>query len=53
MKAEYKCLKCDYEYIDEPGPTICPKCFHLYVKWVNYEAWRANEKMDKVVSKFR
>jgi rubrerythrin len=37
MLAEFKCLKCGYEYKDKPGPTICPKCSHLYVKWVNYE----------------
>ena len=35
--AEFKCLKCDYEYKDKPGPTQCPKCGHLYAKWLNYE----------------
>ena len=36
MKAEFKCLKCGYEYKDEPGPTVCRRCGHLYVKWLNY-----------------
>ena len=35
--AEYKCLKCSFEYKDKPGPTTCPVCGHLYVKWTNYE----------------
>ena len=35
MKAQFKCLKCNYCY--EDIPTQCPKCYHLYVKWVNYE----------------
>jgi rubrerythrin len=37
MEAEYKCLKCGYKYLSEPGPTQCPKCGHLYVKWLNFE----------------
>lgn len=40
MKAKFKCLNCGYEYEDEPGPTICRKCGHFYIKWVNYEEWR-------------
>jgi len=35
--AIFKCLKCDYKWKDMTGPTQCPKCGHLYVKWVNYE----------------
>ena len=35
--AKFKCLKCGYKYVDIPGPTQCPECGHLYVKWVNYE----------------
>jgi len=37
LKAKYKCLKCGYEYEIEPEMTQCPKCRHLYVKWLNYE----------------
>ena len=43
MKARYRCLKCNYKYEGEPGPTQCPECKHLYIKWVNYEEWRENE----------
>ena len=35
--ASYKCLKCGYKYFSKPGPTQCPECDHLYVKWLNYE----------------
>lgn len=37
MYAKFKCLKCGYKYLSKPGPTKCPKCNHLYVKWINYE----------------
>jgi len=40
MKAKFKCLKCNYFYEDIPGPTQCPKCGYLYIKWLNYEEWR-------------
>lgn len=40
--AEFRCLKCGFEWTSEPGPTSCFKCNHLYVKWVNYEEWREN-----------
>lgn len=36
----YKCLKCGYEWEQLPAPTQCPKCNHLYVKWLNYEQLR-------------
>ncbi len=35
-KAEYKCMKCGYQYISDPGPTVCPWCGSLYVEWTNY-----------------
>jgi hypothetical protein len=46
LKAEFRCLKCGFEWKDKPGPTECRVCGHLYVKWVNYEEWRkwAEEK---------
>jgi len=40
MKAHFRCLRCDYEYWTIPGPTECPECGNLWVKWVNYEEWR-------------
>lgn len=39
--AEYKCLKCEYKYYGK-GPTQCPKCYNLYVKWINYEELAKN-----------
>ena len=35
-KAEYKCMKCEYQYTSDPGPTTCPHCGSLYVEWTNY-----------------
>ena len=40
MQAHFKCLRCGYEYWREPEPTQCPHCYHLYVKWINYEDLR-------------
>ena len=38
IKAEYKCLKCGCKWKEVlRGPTQCPMCNHLYVKWVNYQ----------------
>lgn len=37
MLSCYNCLKCGYEWTSNPGPTQCPKCKNLYVKWINYE----------------
>ena len=46
--AKFKCLKCGHGWKDKPGPTQCPKCGHLFVKWVNYEmlanGWRSKYK---------
>jgi rubrerythrin len=36
MLAEYECLKCGFLYESFPGPTQCPRCNHLYIKWHNY-----------------
>ena len=35
--AQYRCLACAHEWIGRRGPTVCPSCGHLYVKWLNYE----------------
>ncbi len=41
IKPQYICLECNYEFERElPGPTQCPRCGHLYVKWLNYEQMR-------------
>lgn len=40
MLAKFLCLKCSYIWESNPCPTQCPKCNHLYVKWVNYEKMR-------------
>jgi rubrerythrin len=37
MLAKLRCLKCNYNWESQPGPTQCPDCDHLYVKWENYE----------------
>ncbi len=37
MKAQYRCLQCEWEWEGKPGPTQCPLCNHDYVKWENYE----------------
>lgn len=44
--AKFKCLRCHYTWEDKTGPTQCPICGHLYVKWENYEELREkwNEK---------
>ena len=34
--AKYKCFKCGFVYYSLPGPTECPKCHNLYIKWLNY-----------------
>lgn len=47
MKALYKCLKCDYLWFGKPGPVTCPKCCHLYIKWINYEEWRKDNRRNK------
>ena len=35
--ALYRCLRCLFEWKGKAGPVTCPKCGHLYVKWVDYE----------------
>ena len=39
-EAKYKCLNCGFEWGCKPGPTQCPFCHNLYVKWVNYDELR-------------
>jgi hypothetical protein len=47
MNAKYECLKCHYKYEDRPRQTQCPKCKHLYVKWVNYQEWRTYTDLEE------
>ena len=35
-----KCLKCGFEWRARPDPLTCPKCHHVYVKWVNFDEHR-------------
>ena len=42
--ATFRCLKCDYEWQDIPGPTECPKCGHIWVEWVNWDEWAIAHK---------
>lgn len=34
--AAYRCLSCGKEWGGWIGPTECPYCGHLYVKWLDY-----------------
>jgi rRNA maturation endonuclease Nob1 len=36
-RSKYRCQKCEFYFENErPGPTICPKCGHNYVDWLNH-----------------
>ena len=49
--ARFQCLKCFYLWQSRPGPTECPACGHVYVKWLNYEEmrkeWDHNERITE------
>ncbi len=34
--AQYECTVCQVNWQQERGPTQCPQCGHLYVRWLNY-----------------
>lgn len=53
----YKCKKCEFEWeayrimldnygnsirLKGPGMTVCPKCYHEKVEWLNYEKFKDN-----------
>ena len=49
MLAQYKCLKCSFEWEEQTksgsietshGPIACPNCSHIYLKWKNYDSVR-------------
>ena len=35
--ARFQCQKCEHQWEQMPGPTVCPLCQHLYITWLNYE----------------
>ena len=52
--AHYECLRddCGHKWkaaVSPPAPVeehegsgvLCPRCGHKYVKWVNYDKWKA------------
>ena len=46
--SEYRCLRCKHNWKEiHKGPTQCPKCNYLYVKWLNYEEMR--KEWDKEI----
>jgi len=47
MLAKFRCLKCNHIWKSNPGPTQCPVCNHLYIKWLNYEEMR-NERNNNL-----
>lgn len=37
---KYRCLKCKHKWSESPLPnmgTTCPKCKHVYIKWLNFK----------------
>jgi len=46
VKAEYICLRCKYKF--EKFSHGCPKCGHLYIKWLNYEKYWKDLDIENV-----
>lgn len=41
-QAHYECVRCKHKFVVAQGsghnnPKQCPKCQHLWVKWLDYE----------------
>jgi len=51
VAAEYTCCLCLYMYKGPPGPTTCPHCASVYVKWVNYEEWSKLNPLPPLVDR--
>lgn len=47
MNAKFRCLKCKHKWESDPGPTQCPRCGHLWVKWTNYEEWYEQSEVKR------
>jgi len=43
----FKCLKCGHQWKQRSGQSQCPKCDHLYVKWLNYEEQRKKWRVEE------
>jgi hypothetical protein len=37
ISASYHCLGCAFEWIGKAGPVECPRCHHLYVRWLDFD----------------
>jgi len=48
VKAKYKCLKCNYKFESNPGPTSCPNCGHLYIEWLNYRGYWKDLDLENI-----
>lgn len=44
---QFECCSCGYRYENSCYNTQCPKCGHLYVKWINYEKLAADYLRQK------
>lgn len=47
--AAYRCLSCGKEWGGWIGPTECPHCGHLYVKWLDYESAAVLKKTTRTL----
>lgn len=45
MKVIFNCVKCNHTYESEPGPTKCPECNNIWIRWINYEEWFKSSSM--------
>lgn len=44
---EFKCLKCAFQWKTPQKHPECPKCKHLYLKWLNYELFEVKYERPK------
>ena len=52
MLGKHLCLKCGHRWEAVHGPQDCPKCGHLYVKWLNYDEMRKKYKWGCETNKY-
>jgi rubrerythrin len=50
-KAVYQCDKCDYSWVQKAGPTVCFKCGHIYITWLNHPLIKRkrDEKEERII----